>query len=99
MFDGVPILDLSSSAILGITVILILTGRIVPKHTCDNLREEVKSWREAYEKEREARLQLQNQNGLLLETARTSSAVLNALGHEGNFFPKPEEAGDRHEDV
>lgn len=79
MFDGVPIADLSFPTLVGITVILILLGRLVPWTVFKKVEKEAEKWQKAYEAEREARTLLAAQTAELLELARTNTKVLDAL--------------------
>lgn len=79
MIEGVPIAELTPSALLGICVLLLLLGRIVPRSTLVDKAEECERWRLAYESERKARATLEEQTEELLEVARTSHSVLTAI--------------------
>ena len=80
MFEGVEIAALTAPTLVGIAVMMLLTGRLVPRATLEDVRADALNWRTAYEQEREARTALQQQNGELLELAKTSTSVLTALG-------------------
>lgn len=58
MIEGIPVLDLGASAVLGITVLLVLTGRLVPKSVMDErvreLAREKDMWQRAAEKDRDS---------------------------------------------
>lgn len=74
--------------VLGLLVLLILFGWLVPKGVVDDLKSDRDAWRTAAEKAREANgvtqsaLQVaQGQAGLALETSKTLTAVFDRLGH------------------
>lgn len=79
MLDGIPLLDLTPAALVGVTVILLLTGRLVPKTTLDDKIQEVGQWRSAYEKEREARALSDKQTTELLEVSKTTKQLIEGL--------------------
>lgn len=91
MLDGIPILDLTPAALLGITVVLLLTGRIVPRAILQDKIEEAGQWRTAYEKEREARATADRQTAELLEVSRTTKKLLEAIFLNSERF---RESGD-----
>lgn len=78
-FDGFPIVGLTAPTLLGITVYLLLTGRIVPRSTLRDKAQESENWRLAFEAERTARIASDAQTAQLLETAKTSQAVMTAI--------------------
>jgi hypothetical protein len=79
MLDGIPLETYTPAALLGITVILLLVGRIVPKSTLTEKIKEAERWRKAYETERDARLASDKQNAELLEFAKATHSILDAL--------------------
>lgn len=95
MLDGVPVADLSTAGLLGLAILLLLLGRIVPRSTLQDKIEECDRWREAYEKERDARALSDAQTAELLEMAKTTNSVIMsifAVLKEREFKTKP--AGD-----
>ncbi len=78
-FEGIPIGDLSVSALLGIAVLLILLGRLKPKSDVDRADAAADKWRLAYEAEKEARAAADAQAAELLEVARTTHQIVVAL--------------------
>jgi len=81
VLDGVPLVGLSAPALLSIVVILLLTGRLVPRTTLLDKAKESDRWREAYEKEREARGASDSQTRELLEVSKTTHHIVQALFH------------------
>lgn len=82
MIEGIPLVDLTPSVLLGITVLLLLMGRIIPRATLSDKALEAERWREAYEKEREARNTSDAQTAELLEVAHLTHAIINAMFNE-----------------
>jgi len=76
---GIPLANLTASTLLGITVLLILLGRLKPKTDVDKAEEAAEKWRQAYEKEREARAIADGQTAELLELAKTTHQMMVAL--------------------
>lgn len=79
MLENVPLFGLTAPALLGIAVLLLLTGRIVPRSTLRDKDEECQRWQEAYEAEREARVVSDAQTAKLLEAVETNRDVVLAL--------------------
>ena len=50
---NIPLGDLGPWGLIGIVVLLVLTGRLVPKSTLDEKNETIRELRQAYENERE----------------------------------------------
>jgi uncharacterized membrane protein len=74
--------------VLGLMVVFIILGVLVPKYVMTNLLAEKNSWREAFEKEREAhqltREQLakaEERGDVATEQGRTMTRLLEELGH------------------
>lgn len=78
-FPFFGVVGLSAPTLLGLAVILLLTGRIVPRRILKDKDEESERWRQAYEAEREARLVSDNQTTKLLVAVETNRDVLYAL--------------------
>lgn len=69
---GLPIAGLTAPALLLVAVWLILTGRIVPRRTYEEKAKEADYWRAAA-------LESMKQSGELLDAAKTTQAVIQAL--------------------
>ncbi|MBL1104954.1 hypothetical protein JK361_10165 [Streptomyces sp. 5-8] len=74
--------------VVGLIVVLLIVGVIVPKYVMNNLMAEKNSWREAFEKERAAheltRQQLakaEERGDVAIEQGKTLTALLTGLGH------------------
>jgi len=87
---GIPLAALTPAALLSLVVLLVLTGRLVPRRTIDDLRAdkdasdaalraEADKWRTAWMEELGRSDALQGQNKELLELARTAVPVIQAL--------------------
>ena len=79
MLDGIPLGDLSAPVLLGIAVLMLLLGLLVPRRTLRDKAEESERWRQAFETEREARATSDSQTKELLELAKTTHAVIVAM--------------------
>jgi hypothetical protein len=81
MFEGLPLEAILAkwgpSALLALTVIMILTGRLVPRFFYREKAAEAKEWRAVAATAVET-------NKELLEYARTADAILKALPRGGN---------------
>ena len=75
----IQLVDLTAPTLLGVAILLLLTGRLVPRVFVKDKEEECLHWREAYEAEREARLTSDGQTIELLELAKTTNALMTAL--------------------
>lgn len=79
MFEGIPVVGLTAPALLGITVLLLLMGRIVPRATMQDKIQEASDWKAAYEAERDARAKSDAQTVELLEVSKTTHAISVAM--------------------
>lgn len=79
MLEGIPIADLTAPGLLGIAILLLLLGRIVPRATLKDKALEADKWRDAYEVEREARAHSDKQTEELLEVAKTTHSLIVAV--------------------
>ena len=75
--------DLGLAGLMGLVVLLILTGRLVPRSTLLDMREERDTWRAAHVSSEAARLAEREQVTELLELSRTASHVLTSLPTKG----------------
>lgn len=79
MLDGIPIADLAPPTLLGVTILLILFGRLVPYWFFKSKSDEAEKWRLAYEAQR-ARADISDrQTAELLEITKASHSVLVAM--------------------
>lgn len=88
MFENIALLDLTPSVLIGVTVLLLLTGRLVPRATLLDKATETERWRQAYEKAEEARRASDEQTKELLEVAHLTHAIINAMFNETQIHPR-----------
>lgn len=79
MLDGVPIADLTAPTLLGVGILFVLLGRLVPLYFYREKAKEADQWKEAFEAEREARAKSDAQTKELLEIAKTTHDILSAM--------------------
>lgn len=98
MLDSVPIADLTAPTLLGVGILFLMLGRLVPLYFYKEKAKEADKWKEAYEKEREARAAAADQSKELLEIAKTTHDILAAMfgggrvrrrSGETDVVPKP----------
>lgn len=83
ILDGIPS-DVTPWSIVGLIVLLVLTGRLVPRVNLRDKTREADQWREAYEKEHEARAISDRQTAELLEVTKTTNSIIVAtFGQNG----------------
>lgn len=79
MLESLDIGTLSASALLGIAILLVLSGLLVPRRTLTDVNKEAERWRKAYETERDARNLSDAQTKELLEVAKTTHAIVASI--------------------
>lgn len=79
IFEGLTVTGLSAPILLGLTILMLLTGRLWTNSAYQEKVKESEMWRTAYETEREARKVSDEQTGELLELAKTTHEVVIAL--------------------
>jgi hypothetical protein len=84
--DGLMAIQGGAAGILGVAVILILTGRLVPLSVLRDTQHQRDTWQEAHRVSEEARAVEREQTRELLEMARVADHVLTSL-------PRPGEVG------
>ncbi|MCY0919595.1 MULTISPECIES: hypothetical protein [unclassified Streptomyces] len=96
---GVSPTDLGAAGLVVLVVLLILTGRLVPRSTLLDMREERDTWRSAHGKSEAARQAEREMTTELLELSRTAGHVLTSLPRstEGVADARLAEAHDRQE--
>lgn len=90
--EGIPLVGLSAPAILGVVIMMILTGKLWTNAAYQEKVSEAERWRLAYEAEREARTLSDRQTINLLEEAKTNRNVLAALINPTGTGPKSGES-------
>ena len=88
MLDGIPIVSLTPSVLLGICVLLVFLGRLVPRSVLLDKAKEADKWRQAYEAERNARTLADAQTTELLEVAKATHGILDAIVNDADPAPK-----------
>ncbi|MEU0354991.1 hypothetical protein [Streptomyces cyaneofuscatus] len=76
---GVNVAEGGAVALLAIVVLMVLTGRLVPRRTYDDLKEERDGWRTAHTESEKARMEAISQTGELIELSRTGVHLLDSL--------------------
>ena len=76
---GIPIGVLTPSALLGLLILMLFTGRLWTNAAYQEKKEEADKWRQAYEKAEAARQLSDSQTTELLEFAKTDHNLLVAL--------------------
>lgn len=76
---GVPVAGLTAPVLLGIGILLILTGRLVPRRTYDDALRDRDRWQAAHSVSEEARLTQTRQLDAVLEVGETVKQVMTAL--------------------
>lgn len=91
---GINPTDAGAVVLLTLVVLLILTGRLIPRRTHEDVLADRDNWRQAYLEAEKARAVEHEQTGELLEMARLGGRILTALPRQG---PTDEEVdgGDR----
>ena len=79
MLDGISVSNLTPAVLIGIAVLMLLLGWLVPRRTLRDVQNESARWHRAYDLEREARVTSVAQTAELLELGKTSHAILVAL--------------------
>jgi hypothetical protein len=79
MIEGVSIIGLTPAGLLLLAVLMVFTGRLVPRATLRDTQIERDKWRQAYEGERDARAISDAQTRELLEVAKTSRQLLESV--------------------
>ncbi|WP_405747875.1 hypothetical protein [Streptomyces canus] len=86
--------DAGLGALLTLVILLILTGRLVPRRTHEDALTDRDNWRTAYLESEKARKVEHEQTGELLEMAKLGGHILTALPHPGHADEEVK-AGDR----
>lgn len=79
MLEGISVVTLTPPVLLGIAVLMLLTGKLVPRSTLQDKIKEADQWHQAYETERIARASSEAQNRELFEVAKTSESFLRGV--------------------
>jgi hypothetical protein len=93
MFEGISIGELTPPVLLGLAILMIMLGWIVPKTTLNDKKREAEQWRLAYFSEREARATSDAQTVQLLELAKTQLDIIDATFGDNE---RPRKNGGAH---
>lgn len=91
---GVAPTDAGAVALLTLVVLFILTGRLIPRRTHEDLLAERDNWRAAFLESEAARKVEHEQTGELLEMAKLGGHVLAALP-QSPYAREEVKSGDR----
>ena len=78
MWDGIPIVSLTPSVLLGIAVLMLFLGKLWTNKAYQEKCQEAERWRKAYEASEEARAISSSQTTELLELAKTTYSIIDA---------------------
>lgn len=92
---GINPSDAGLGALLTLVVLLILTGRLVPRRTHEDVIADRNNWRQAYLESEKARNAEHEQTGELLEMAKLGGHILTALPRPGRADEEEVNDGDR----
>jgi len=88
MVDGIPIAGLTAPALLLLAVWFILTGRIIPRRTYDDLLRDRDEWRTAHRLSESERINQAKQIDALLEVGITVESIMRSMPHPSNNMPQ-----------
>lgn len=77
--SSLPLLPTSAGALLGVVVLMVLRGYLIPRAVVDDVRADRDMWKAAYENERARTGELSGQVTTLMEVARTAEHVMRSL--------------------
>jgi hypothetical protein len=92
---GINPSDVGLGALLTLVILLILTGRLIPRRTHEDVLADRDNWRQAYLESEKARTAEHQQTGELLEMARLGGHILTALPNPGQPDEEEVNPGDR----
>jgi hypothetical protein len=84
-----------ATALLILVVLMVLTGRLVPRRIHEDALADRDNWRQAYLESEAARRVEHEQTGELLEMARLGGRILTALPHPGQAAEEEVNGDDR----
>lgn len=77
--EGFQLVDLTAPTLLGIGILMLMTGKLWTNAAYREKCKEADRWERAYKVEREARSTSEAQTAELLEVAKTTHNVINAM--------------------
>jgi hypothetical protein len=78
--DGIPVVGLTAPALLGLAILLLLTGRLIPRRTYDDLKQDREDWKAAHRESERIRGELVQHMNMMVEQAKVTEALLRSLG-------------------
>lgn len=88
---GLPVVGLTAPFLLGLSVLLLLTGKLIPRRTYDDLRKDRDDWKAAHAKSEETRAELVSHMTVMVEQAKVTESLLRSLGAHRDVQQKGEE--------
>ena len=79
LFGGLPLTDIGAGVLVTIIVLLILTGRLVPKSALDYERENSRAWQKSAETKDQVNSELTAAVNELLPLARSTDHALRSI--------------------
>lgn len=98
MLEGIPIADLTAPGLVGIAVLMVLFGLLVPRRTYNDKVEENKRLWLALETSEKARAASDAQAREMLELTKTSHAMITAI-FQSSSDAVPRQTGGRRDVV
>ena len=92
---GINASDIGLGALLTLVILLILTGKLVPRRTHEDVLADRDNWRQAYLESEKARRVEHDQTEDLLEMAKLGGHILTALPRPGQADEEEVSGGDR----
>lgn len=92
--EDIRLVDLTAPTLLGIGILMLMTGRLWTNAAYREKCKEATEWKEAYETEREARSTSESQTAELLEVAKTTHNVIVAMFGTTNIATRRRAGGD-----
>lgn len=83
VLGGLPWGDIGPVGLLAIVVLMVLTGRLVPRSTLENERENCKAWRTSSETQQTINSELKGGITEMLHLARSSDHALRSIQSMG----------------
>jgi hypothetical protein len=90
ILEGIPVSELSAPVIASFSILLLLTGRLIPRFIFLDKIAETDRWRQAFEAEREARTLADQQTIDLLEATRINNLLITRIFENRVTIPSGE---------
>jgi len=79
LFGGVPLIGLSAPVLLGLAVLFIMRGNLVPRSTLEDVKKERDEWRQSHSISETARIESMRQVDTLIEKSAHTDQILQHL--------------------